>query len=144
MAEPIKLPMEEIIKLHQNNLSLRQIAKVYSVDHMLIYRKLKELKIDTSKKPLEIDKQWIKDLYKDYTITEIAEIFNIHEASLRYLMKKYKIKRIKKTKGTWRVLHMWEQTHNKTYISNIVNVSINTVNKILKENDKLSKGDDNE
>lgn len=140
MNKKIELPMKIIIGLHAKGLSTRELAKIYSVDHMLIYRRLKDYDVNTTKYYRTIDKSVIKNLNKQYTRTEMARIMGITEPSLRYYMKKYKIKPNREIKGTWKILFMWEQTHNKTEIAKLSGVSLTTVYKVLKANDKLDKG----
>ncbi len=143
MNKKIKLPSSDIAIEYIQGSTLRELGIKYHVSYQVIYRLLLELGVDTSHRADEIDHDWLFEVYKKNSIRKTADILGLSESTVFRLLRKYKIKtrRVHPPRMIHKkILEEWEQTHNISQVSMNLDVSYNTVKKVLRANDKLSKG----
>lgn len=122
--------------------SIRELSIKYNQPYSYFYQDLKRNGV--CKKPL-ITKELLEKVYKKSSVEMISSLLGVKKGTVYYYIKKYSIP-VKRTHHTTlgaKIKRMWEQTHDKKRISNLVGCSLATVYKYQKAIDDQDKGVNN-
>ena len=85
--------LKEMVRLHDEGMLNREIAKIFGVSKMTIGRRLEEMGVKSRHPKLTSEREkWICDLYKEYhNKEEVSQIANVSGVTISMLCKKYNI-----------------------------------------------------
>jgi hypothetical protein len=111
-TKKVKWDEVDIVGLLKNN-SVKEICVLLNISETVLYKKMRELKIQKNKENISMDKEKIQNLINDMPMVHVAKMFGITDNSLRKRCKKLGIILPKKGRGYWsKSLHLTKGKDN--------------------------------